>query len=1857
MSDTLVKANPTKTNEEDAVQQFKCFKCGLSFQTIQQLNGHKQNFCVGSEYGDVEKLRRKITRDQHRLADGVDTDVTFDDVTSYWKTKGKESSLGNSKIGSMSIADLRTMFQNSETESERIKIQVDRANAAQLEVQIKKKKKERQRMKAEQLFIGSDLQKALRNFEAKKMLELEKKIQIEKARQKVRGYGKTHLHEVENVKKRELQEITRRREQLMQQEDALKQEIEEVESKITETNSDFSWLTGGKSEKLSEDDGKIMSKTLQDQLHLATLKGERKAMINAERLEIQKKQEELNDVIQGLQEHKAVVSKDSPKKKVKAPELDKQVRLAKDIVNIDADLEKLATEMVDDSAVDVKDDSIAGIASGALMNDLEAMIKKQEDNIKALKERKMKTETEMREMQRAVPVTVNVSPRKRFGSVENQTTKKSPREKRKTQLHSRKKKKDHQSPSKTRAKKTSSIKRKKDYEDDDEEEEEEGDNNQGDDGDEDNAILSEIQALKEEYQNGGGTDESLFSAIQELEEQVKESSRVEQHSQKSKRKSKKSRTKKSRRAPEYHQRQAGSHNQQQAYPQQQQIPQNFHPQFQQPNQAQQPYGNPYLPPQPMMGFPQHPYGMPPQMMMGQMQMPGMMIPPSGSAATAGSGNDMFTMMLMQQMNQQEEMTRKLQKELEDARDWKRDNKTEKERKELRRMINNIAKIQASNTSGGGGGGGGGGGTIDTSHQIHHDWSELNEDEAVRKLETKFLIEKNKLKNKKELMQLQFEFQQFEQEMARKKKQMVEDQQHEDFVRKQKHEILKARLERLQLKESMASTENATYDRKPYNPKEGFVLCFDYATKLPSDASFAQIVYTLWDDDTQSPKTKPKRCGPSECEAISQSENEVIFHVFKQFKAVPLMQNLKLFIELQKLKSLPKRKGQAAKVETIGWSVLRIFNRGTENNLVLQQGCWRLPIIRGAANFQYEKSRGRQLQVPNIAHANVQIRVVNGRMRKSAEKANTDPQNVDHLYILPDTFKERERHRQRAPSRETPEKKRTPSPTKELESIKETKRMETPKPDKEENTIEEKEPSPEKEETNEKKSFGLQIIGISNTTEGPGENVSTFQVRTILALQAEQIQEGEEGKQAADDTQEQTDDASSKRITWITEAREPGTGEEDEDSEHVDFDFVWNEIKTFEDITLDLTKTDIMFELIDEVGVVKYKGSVPFATLLGEDQSTITYGPQTANLPDADESDGESEDAVIHFSLYDPASPPKIEKKKDTDETPEEEDEEEEEEEEDLVPGWKKGKPTKPSGKKFAKGDGFDFYVDGTRYLPDNVTLSKATLNAINTKMKLETKWNDLRNIKDVDKAYVGLCSVGHDPRASMYAVRAEYRADSFSPMTTLCVRVDAIDVTNKECRILGYAAINVFRKKGSLDLPSGDDDLDIELNQGQFQLPLFAGGKLNEAGTPFNANSLEKSPVFKRVPCATVLVRIKYAKKKDGHCLSITDEGADASSLIEPVPFYDDGSYDATRSQPSDDEKAIYEYLANREDMTIQDALKYIDRSTKFDDMEDEALLPLMNEKFSKPSEFMDMRYVARYQPNSGFYVKVNGVNGIKFPGGGMFSTPHHMTKVIYSLSPPHHYYQESKMVEDVFWTQMHDWDSPTTFPRFKDGWQFYSDKVSDESLCLILHVKCIKRNKEKQLKEIYDLGWSVLPIFKAGGYMGHDYIASGKFTLPLIEGTPTLPVLQSLEEAKGKPWEEVIYKRIDAKQLKLVPKTSIQVSLADGQILKFLNINQYTVTDYLREKNKFDLVPSDGSKKATLGTKIPIKIKKKKEEPSEIETLVNKTFAEITQLELGDNADEEEDGADEEEEAEEGKNASDDTDENATKDEEEPSD
>lgn len=90
------------------------------------------------------------------------------------------------------------------------------------------------------------------------------------------------------------------------------------------------------------------------------------------------------------------------------------------------------------------------------------------------------------------------------------------------------------------------------------------------------------------------------------------------------------------------------------------------------------------------------------------------------------------------------------------------------------------------------------------------------------------------------------------------------------------------------------------------------------------------------------------------------------------------------------------------------------------------------------------------------------------------------------------------------------------------------------------------------------------------------------------------------------------------------------------------------------------------------------------------------------------------------------------------------------------------------------------------------------------------------------------------------------------------IRVDTFEAHSQRPVIVGYALLPVFVDIETQEQPSRPSVLQFVLNDGGFQLPLFATLPLSDASSDVSAK-LGASSV--RVPCATVLVRLKRAKR------------------------------------------------------------------------------------------------------------------------------------------------------------------------------------------------------------------------------------------------------------------------------------------------------------------------------------------------------------------------------------------------------------
>lgn len=110
-------------------------------------------------------------------------------------------------------------------------------------------------------------------------------------------------------------------------------------------------------------------------------------------------------------------------------------------------------------------------------------------------------------------------------------------------------------------------------------------------------------------------------------------------------------------------------------------------------------------------------------------------------------------------------------------------------------------------------------------------------------------------------------------------------------------------------------------------------------------------------------------------------------------------------------------------------------------------------------------------------------------------------------------------------------------------------------------------------------------------------------------------------------------------------------------------------------------------------------------------------------------------------------------------------------------------------KEFEEGNGFDVYIDGARFLPDSVTISKVVGRV------LDKSYTRIGSEIDVQAE---LDSDIYNPE---YNARLEYREPVFPPSSILMLKVYTVESISKSLRCLGFAIIPIFLEVGTTKQP------------------------------------------------------------------------------------------------------------------------------------------------------------------------------------------------------------------------------------------------------------------------------------------------------------------------------------------------------------------------------------------------------------------------------------------------------------------------
>ncbi|CAH1775471.1 unnamed protein product [Owenia fusiformis] len=469
------------------------------------------------------------------------------------------------------------------------------------------------------------------------------------------------------------------------------------------------------------------------------------------------------------------------------------------------------------------------------------------------------------------------------------------------------------------------------------------------------------------------------------------------------------------------------------------------------------------------------------------------------------------------------------------------------------------------------------------------------------------------------------------------------------------------------------------------------------------------------------------------------------------------------------------------------------------------------------------------------------------------------------------------------------------------------------------------------------------------------------------------------------------------------------------------------------------------------------------------------------------------------------------------------------EDENTIPqnAWLPHERLAPAKGQWQSNDGFDLYIDGCRFLPDSVTISRIAGRVLNR--KYEKLGPDILTGVNIDS----------DIYNPIYNHRTEFRLPHIAATATLLVKVYTIDRVFKRLVVCGHGTLNIFVGVGTDRQPTMDHASNITLNEGCHQLRLYREG-------PNGIDAMTESCVratSKRVPCATVLVRLyKAARGPQGTVLEankvpMKDWGK--FGLKRPMPSYEDRKYFSMRCKPTSGEIKLFNMMCKRKPILTREAAKRIaseDEGKLF--ISDKVIQEFIRKQLTKgidevPME-IDITYIAQYSPRHG--IKFSLDSAMNLPWGN-FTHGH------YCLNPPGAFYMgmPHSSYDKLFFTKKLDLDSSNTSPSWQDGMTHFHRRSYHRFLTVIIHLQeiSIAATRDNYKYALVEQAWSAVQVFHEG------YANTSVYQLPLFYGAPTVQILKQLSR---EPFREWIQRNATSGGVKLIEGASIFVRLCDAR-------------------------------------------------------------------------------------------------------------
>lgn len=1012
-----------------------------------------------------------------------------------------------------------------------------------------------------------------------------------------------------------------------------------------------------------------------------------------------------------------------------------------------------------------------------------------------------------------------------------------------------------------------------------------------------------------------------------------------------------------------------------------------------------------------------------------------------------------------------------------------------------------------------------------------------QERELRELKTRQELSLAQLRHEREMLEEQARLKKVQEQSAREEEQARLHADHAKWVADQKRQLLEAKVQREIARNgatNLASTSlpSGTLPGVPYSADSGFVVFWDFVSALPRHVAQCNLVYALYD----GPKMRGavKSLPVCDCEPEPGGLARALFAIRRQFMHTPAHQDLQLVVEVQHVIAPAGGPGAPPKTASVGWTSVPLF----EPSLALRAGFWRAPLYRPPINASTPVPERTPLD-PMSLFFRVVLTADMERLRAFA----VDPDATAAAYV-PAHGQAREEEGVRSQSR--PLGLRAAANAIELaEGLLSSARRPT---------TQASGASGASFSTAEDEQQGIEAAATASGQDGgrPG----TADSLPVVALAEEKYDEdlGIEVR-----PQRLRDWRPDDPVSFIASMREKGVN-----PLHVHFTAVSHRQRLPGSLASGAGQLDASGSwTVDWVGGVTLRPPAVEAgacLLLAEvfdmaKARAMGYEPPTPASPADIRAAGPPGPSVVAWGLMNLLEggaegaetivvrlgsqtvrmlPPPVQLQSAPLEAPPGHIDAFGElqvqlrrgipapvqvEQEAVLRQAMEPAPVSPaatppadnlgvpeaawlnsdgrSAEAGAPGTPKELVLDAARWLPDNLVVCRARLAL------LDAQGQTIREA-------TGWCSVLSDARSPKFDAKLLLPA-SLPLDGTIVVSLVAMEEGVAESRQLGFAALALFSGGGASSEPPGDRAHEGALNSGAFQLPIMIGHPEEVAATRDGLTSEAVLYQAPRIPCASVLVRLK-------------DAGGEA-----PPPAYSTRSYDSSRTIPAPHETALYRVRLQREPLVAFDAIRReADRRGESAVRQDEAERWMRTNLSAAPKGQFDLTRFAKYNPIAGLQVCALNAHNLPHPA---------LSFGVVSLVPPGTLYRSPPQpATGVRFTDDFEPESSLRSPVWKGGAGHLQQVPFDETTLVVVEVRMLKKLQPVQLEP---QGWSVVPAFYGGD------VNTGIFQLPLYNGSPPRELLA---EMKAGDWRVALEQALASRAIKLVESASVEVSIQDAQ-------------------------------------------------------------------------------------------------------------